>query len=357
MLRLGGIASPPTRRARVAPTIVTNPRSVLGRGIGFLVANAVREALTMRTVATYFWRAAASFATLTSVAVGQAVLHEQSYRPLPEINARKMGLELPNLALNKFKEKQRVISEKSKMWRRRLASWFDEPRVDVPRVRVLFLGDSLVTGVGGAPGEAIEGGPPLPRRVCRALADKLKRQVEWRALGVTGGDIGAMRRTLLPQLAQGDAKKYDVVVVMCGLNDFKHLARGQVRTPWAFRDELTQFLAEIKHTCGDSARVVLPALPVGLASFREPLRSYVIFIANQWDQQKQLLAQKSRQLLDKQRILFVDAVRPSPDTPDQTFVASDGVHPNEAGYELWARHIAKALYSNHQPHNINVEAS
>jgi len=296
-------------------------------------------------VARYCWRAAASFAVVTSVALGQAALHEQSYRPLPEPSSRKMGLELPTELARRLKREALDKAERLvDRCRRRLS------RRESPRFRVLFLGDSLVNGVGG---ERSEGGPPLPRRVCRALADKLDVQVEWRALGVTGGDLRAMRSELVPEIKR-DGLAYDVVVVMCGLNDFKYLARGELRTPWAFRDELQTLLAEIRAECGDKTRIVLPALPVALASFQEPLRSYIIFIANQWDQQKQAVAAKSRQLLHNtncnKSVLFVDAVVPPPPLPErpaQTFVASDGVHPNESGYELWAQHIAAVLYAAH----------
>lgn len=298
-----------------------------------------------------------SFAAVTGVAVGQAVAHEQTYVPLPEtVQARKFGLELP--LLEKFKEKKKAALDKMDRWRAR----FTAPAgAKAPaRFRVLFIGDSLVNGVGGESREALEGGPPLPRRVCRALADKLGGQVEWRAFGITGGDLRALRSQLVPQIKRDDGCAYDAVVVMCGLNDFKYLARGQIRTPWAFRDELQALVAEIRRECGDKVRIVLPALPVSLASFQEPLKSYVVFIANQWDHQKEAIARKSREILHNHgRILFVDAVLAKP-RDDQTFVASDGVHPNESGYELWAQHIAARLYSAHssaQAHELVSAAS
>jgi len=236
-----------------------------------------------------------------------------------------------------------------------------------------------VTGVGGDHSDALQG-PPLPRRVCRALADRLGIEVEWRALGLTGGDLGALRSRLVPELRENmtstDAT-YDVVVVMCGLNDFKWLARGQLRTPWAFGDELGVLVDEIRGVVGRDARIVLPALPVALASFREPLKSYVCFLANRWDEQKKRLADTAR-FEGTARVEFVDAAlaadlvdgvsggllggpedddttasrrrRPPTTTEEENaavptgpLVASDGVHPSERGYEHWAQHIAAAL--------------
>lgn len=327
---------------------------------------------TIQLLALYCRRVAASFVAVTIVALGQAVVHEHTYRPLPEIDSRKFGLELPNELARRFKQKQKEMAEKKRevvgkaerlvdRWKRMWASsiWREQPlqivdvvhppsRDDRPRFRVLFIGDSLVNGVGGAQSEATEGGPPLPRRMCRALADKLGVQVQWRALGVTGGDLEAMRNKLVPEIREKDPNAvYDAVVVMCGLNDFKYLARGQIRTPWAFREQLQALVSEIRRECGDNTRIVLPALPVGLASFREPLKSYIIFIANQWDLQKQLVAKKSREILHHQHILFVEPVSPSETDASHSFVAADGVHPNESGYELWAQHIASRLCSAH----------
>lgn len=289
----------------------------------------------MEVVTRYMWRATLGFGAVTSVAVGQAVLHEQSYVPLPELtNARKMGLELPKLLAENKKKALDKVDEWKCLVRDRLAE-------TTPRYRVLFIGDSLVNGVGG---DLDEAGPALPRRMCRALADKLNVQVEWRALGVTGGDLNEMREKLVPMI---DGSDYDVVVVMCGLNDFKYLARGEFRTPWTFREDLLGLLDEIRTECGDKPRIVLPALPVALTSFSEPLRSYVIFIANMWDQQKQRIAEL---IQNKHRILFVDTFEVEDEAAEssgndaRTYVAKDGVHPNESGYELWAQHIANKIY-------------
>ena len=66
------------------------------------------------------------------------------------------------------------------------------------RRNIVFLGDSLVTGVGcareGSPG------PRLPRHVARVLSDRLGVDVHWSAFGITGADVRRIHGELLPRL-------------------------------------------------------------------------------------------------------------------------------------------------------------
>lgn len=55
----------------------------------------------------------------------------------------------------------------------------------VRSIRVLILGDSLVSGVGSR----VSGSPALPRGFAEALAQKLCARVTWRALGRTGACV------------------------------------------------------------------------------------------------------------------------------------------------------------------------
>ena len=154
-------------------------------------------------------------------------------------------------------------------------------------------------------------------------------EVEWRSLGETGSDVSVIRRNLLPRIDQD----YDVVVIMVGLNDFKQLARGEFwRTPWAFGRDLEALVDEVKAKT-NNARVVLPAYPVAVAGIAEPLKSYVGVVASAWDAQK-------RSIADSGRATYVDVFQTD---DDAGYTASDRVHPNERGYELWASHIVSAI--------------
>ena len=271
-------------------------------------------------------RTTKAFVGVTAVAFGQAAHHANTYVPLPELHATDAGRVLPQKLRERREKASAALRAHAERFRRTATELLDnlKPR---PK-RVLFVGDSLVSGVGGSSTEAARG-PPLARRVSRLLADVYGVEVEWRSLGETGSDVSVIRRNLLPQIDED----YDVVVVMVGLNDFKQLARGEFwRTPWAFGRDLEALVDEVKAKT-NNARVVLPAYPVAVAGIAEPLKSYVGVVASAWDAQKRTIAERGR-------ATFVDVFQTD---DDAGYTASDSIHPNERGYELWASHIVSAI--------------
>jgi len=199
---------------------------------------------------------------------------------------------------------------------------------------VLVLGDSLVSGVGGD----VASSPRLPARFASALAEKLGAHISWRAYGETGADIDAMRKVLLPALrldAETATSKPAVVVLLCGLNDFKRLPRGA--TPGAFRDNLQTLLADIRALTGPQTLLVLPALPMQMVQrFPSPLHQLAVAAAARWDDEKRLLAEACR------GVVFVTA--PTISSREAIhLLSSDGVHPNCEGYARWGEHIAAAV--------------
>ena len=96
------------------------------------------------------------------------------------------------------------------------------------RKNVLFIGDSLVTGVGQDADATASRGPALPRCCAEFLARYLRVDVSWTAIGETGASVMTLHTKLLPAVVEEVARKkatgqnVDVVVVVCGLNDFKH---------------------------------------------------------------------------------------------------------------------------------------
>ena len=151
--------------------------------------------------------------------------------------------------------------------------------------RVVIVGDSLVTGVGCRVDRC--DGPMLPRRLGEVLAELIGADVEWVAVGAKvrvsfyfrtvrairltsclfiqqGADLAAIRRDVVPALKRraeshdgsssaphehdSDSththKPIDAVVLMCGVNDFKHALSG--RTAVSFHADLVACVDEIK---------------------------------------------------------------------------------------------------------------
>jgi hypothetical protein len=82
-----------------------------------------------------------------------------------------------------------------------------------------------------------------------------------------------------------------VLLLLCGLNDFKRAHRGA--TSSAFHAELSALVAEVRDICGPHTLVVLPALPLAAtARFPVPLHWLVCALGARYDEQKRRLAQR-----------------------------------------------------------------
>jgi lysophospholipase L1-like esterase len=214
-------------------------------------------------------------------------------------------------------------------------------------VRCIVLGDSLVSGVGSS----VAGSPALPQRFAAALAERLGAQVTWRALGQTGAGVAEMRHALLPLLRR-DAEAHagqpppTVLLLLCGLNDFKRLHHGT--TASSFHEALAAFVEELRELCGSHTLIVLPALPLAAtARFPVPLHWLVCALGARFDEQKRKLAETlSRHTHTPRgggRVLFVDVPTLPTAREVPQLLSCDGVHPNDLGYARWGAHIADAV--------------
>ena len=215
--------------------------------------------------------------------------------------------------------------------------------------RVVIVGDSLVTGVGCRVDRC--DGPMLPRRLGEVLAELIGADVEWVAVGAKvrasfyfrtvrviseltsclfiqqGADLAAIRRDVVPALKRraeshdGSSsssthehddsgyththKPIDAVVLMCGVNDFKHALSGRTAVSFhadlvACVDEVSLFLfirmgnvndvffkLKIKSVVGSDCWVILPGMPMQLATIFPPPLSYLaVYASTVWDEQK-----------------------------------------------------------------------
>lgn len=221
----------------------------------------------------------------------------------------------------------------------------------VTRARTLLVhlvGDSTACGVGcGARG------PTLASSFAASVSETLGADVEWRALGFKGADVRALRDKLVPAMRDavgrgdgaGGAAAPHAVVIMCGINDAKRSVVG--RTSSAFREELAALVREVREVVGEECVVVLPATPLEAATlFPAPLAWFATRVNDLWDEQKAHVSRVA------ENVVFVS--KPSLESMREraakatgrvarsvSLVCRDGVHPNDVGYDAWARHIAE----------------
>ena len=211
--------------------------------------------------------------------------------------------------------------------------------------RILVIGDSLVSGVGGESSfdNGPSDGPALPRQVARYLSELLNVDVQWNAMSLTGGDVRMLKRKIIPMLtrerARGTIGDISAVVLVTGVNDWKRIS--PFRTANKFKEDLAEFINKIREQVGDHVSVFLPAIP-GVhhtPRFHDPLRSILIFLNDYWDSQKVQLSRCMK------KVYFVGQF-PNEEwgtNPVQYFSTLDRVHPSELGYHRWARRIAEHM--------------
>ena len=235
---------------------------------------------------------------------------------------------------------------------RRRWPWSFGSSVPPRRKTILFVGDSLVVGIGCRE----NGEPTLPRACAEHLAARLGVDVQYAAVGDVGADVHGLQ-ALVPQVRKEVDKlggSVDYLVVITGLNDFKRayqsLWRGSLRrTAAGFRSELTELVTELRGITGEHTKVILPALPCHMAPvFADmwPLRQVLETVCFWYDQQKAALAEAS-----PQRVNFVANVglgttdlerAEAEEFSRPVYWATDGIHPNDVGYKLWGFHIMRA---------------
>lgn len=260
----------------------------------------------------------------------------------------------------------------------------DEPEFDSDKPHVVVLGDSMGVGIGcvnefdpdknsgilrrieqvqpeqdGGDREAY--GPVFPRMLARTLSQKLGKPVTWRSAGVDGGDTNHIRHYLLPVIQEevDKGRPPDVVVILTGSNDLKHIiqtdeetgGRASVR---GFRANLMRLANEI-HEISPHSRVVLPALPTYRLDNNSilnifPLSLFLDGLIGFWDAQKKHVADRCPGVMHvdlKLQDVFgwykEECYGDRCDKAEPTLLAADGIHPNAKCYSKWGKFVANAI--------------
>jgi len=208
------------------------------------------------------------------------------------------------------------------------------PRKDVA---VLFLGDSLVAGVGGQSDGKMRPAV-LPRHLAASLAAKTGTSVRWASVGITGAGVEKLMQEGLPKLRAKLSSFGDnttvVVVLVVGVNDLRQ--RNIVR----YRFALRRLVNELRNL-GDQVvdGVFLPSLQLMDAPLLQkfPLNLYLSPIAALWEREKR----KAVGRFENAEVLSFPSI---PDNTDPTHLfCADKMHPSASGYEFWAEGLAQQI--------------
>lgn len=188
-------------------------------------------------------------------------------------------------------------------------------------VRLLFLGESTVEGV-GAPTyqEALVG------QSAQSLAQATNRTVHWHAVGKSGATVQRTIQQLLPQVPD---EPFDVAVIALGVNDVLRFHQ-----PARFQREMAMLVSQLRSQIG-AIPVVLAAVPaVGrFPGLPQPLRSGLGLRAHAFNIALQRLASSMPKVT-----VVVTAIDNRPE-----LFCEDNFHPSVIGYQHWGRQLAGAI--------------
>jgi lysophospholipase L1-like esterase len=183
-------------------------------------------------------------------------------------------------------------------------------------VRVTWLGDSTAAGVGASSAAAV-----LGAQVARLVG----RPMEIRDLAVSGARLADVIRDQVPQVVEG---RPDIVAISVGANDVTHLTRSRT-----FQHQYRALL--------DGLPSGVAVVALGIPDMGSPPRLHQPLRAITGAQGRRLDAVIKAEAVSR-RVAYVDiAGGTGPQfRADHGLFAGDGYHPNDRGYEVWAKVVA-----------------
>lgn len=189
---------------------------------------------------------------------------------------------------------------------------------DADPVKLLVIGESTVAGLGARTHRTA-----LSGQFAKSLSEKIGRPVEWLAIGKNGVTARRTIEELYPQIPD---EHFDYVLFGVGGNDVLKLS-----TPVGWRRSMTELLAMMRGRYPSATFFMTNAPAVHLSPvLPQPIKLILGSLSKMHDINSQEFTK------DWERVYYFH--RPT-EVPDDFF--ADGLHPSEAGYEVWSRRMVE----------------
>ena len=187
-----------------------------------------------------------------------------------------------------------------------------------PSLNLLILGDSAAAGVGVATQKQA-----LSGRLVAELGANL--QVSWKLVAQTGHKA----KDVLAELTKTQAESFDVVVTSIGVNDITHGTSSSKWIHWQGQ------IVELLRTKFAARHIILSSVPPMhlFPALPQPLRWYLGSRAKCFNSLLQEFAAGCT------ACEFAETEFPL----EPSYMATDGFHPGEPAYCLWASHVADII--------------
>ena len=201
-----------------------------------------------------------------------------------------------------------------------------------PPFQLVTLGESTIAGLG-----VVTHKEGFSGTLAAHLSDQLERQVEWEVYAKSGYTAADVRRQLVPKLP---AEAPDLIVIGLGGNN----AFG-LHPPWVWRRQVRQLIQDLRKRYADTPIVFTDMPPVKSFPAFTPLMRFLI--GNLVEMLGRTLA---KEVARHPGVYYYDHVITFEDWSKRLGVSgqaadffSDGVHPSQLTYQVWARDIANFI--------------
>ncbi len=205
--------------------------------------------------------------------------------------------------------------------------------ISLKKQKIIFFGDSI-TQAGVKPGGYIM------RIDSMCNAEGLKESYEFTGAGIGGNKIYDLYLRMEDDVL---AKKPDVVVVYVGVNDVWHKSTSGTGTD---ADKFVKFYQAVIKKLKDNNIKVLLCTPAAIGEKTDfsnaqdgDLNEYSKMI-------RELAVKNNLPLIDLRKVFLAYNLKNNPENKPNKILTWDGVHPNDAGCQLIANEMWKALKAN-----------
>lgn len=191
----------------------------------------------------------------------------------------------------------------------------------VRTLSLLMVGESTVAGVGVHSQEQ-----GLVAKTALALSKMAQCDVQWHAVGENGVDIQGTLKRLISQIPQGP---YDFIVICLGVNDTTGMTS---LSDW--QNAITELIQRLQKD-HPTAAIFLSGLPPmeKFTALPQPLRFVLGLRAKLLDHTLHAHPGNHQEF----QTISVEPLL------EKDYLAIDGYHPSELGYQIWGEKIAQAL--------------
>lgn len=211
-------------------------------------------------------------------------------------------------------------------------------QTDYSEKKIACLGDSITAAVN------LEGQENYPDCSYPSVLRELLGAKEVCNLGIGGSTIGRYWSDPFVERYQEIPQDTDIIIVMGGTNDGfclseKEFGSFSERRPWTFCGDLDELMWGLRESYPNAEIYFVTPLPNILQDYLMRERSYLLPQKNLADVILTLAAVYDFRVID----LYNSNILDSHDADIVADYIPDGVHPNEAGYQILAQHIAAEL--------------